>query len=114
MADILDLLMRAATGKKADQLHNEGGVAYPQENNVENQGGHRLAAKLMTDRWGPIASQVAGVANEGLEAVNNKAVAGKWFPNGLDESGRDLGANWRGMQDSVGEQKSRLLKLLGF
>ena len=99
--DPVDQLMVLATGRTPDQLHVEGGAAYPTENNAENQGGHRLASKLMTDKFGPVVSQLAGVANEGLEATNNKAVQGKWFPYGVGEPMRDLGANWRGMTDSV-------------
>ena len=97
-----DTLMRLATGNTADELSIRGREVYPQENAVENQGGHRLAAKQMTDRFGPVASQVAGVANEGLEAAVRKATMGQAFPYGVDESVRDLAANWRGAQDSSG------------
>lgn len=102
MADWLDEAMRIATGSTPDDLHTEGGKLYPQENNVENQGGHRLAAKRMTDRFGPVASQVAGVGNELGEAAVRKLTMGTAFPAGIDESVRDLGANLRGAQDSKG------------
>jgi len=99
---LADTLMRIATGNTSDELSNRGREVYPQENAVENQGGHRLAAKQMTDRFGPVVSQVAGVANEGIEAAVRKATMGEAFPYGVDESVRDLAANWRGAQDSPG------------
>ena len=103
MAGWLDEVMKIATGSTPDELHVEGGKVYPQENNAENQGGHRLASKRMTDRFGPLLSQPAGVANELFEAASRKAAGAPAFPGGIDESLRDLGANWRGMEDSLGE-----------
>lgn len=102
-------LIKMATGMYPDELHTAGGTAYPQENNVENQGGHRLAAKLMTQRLGFFPTQMAGLANEGLEAATNKAATGMWFPNGgPGETMRDLGANWRGSVDALNQGATAL------
>lgn len=94
---VLDQLMRIATGSTPDELANEGKTVYPEEVPAgSNREGHRLAARRMTDRMGPGAAQLGGLANEALEDATSRAAGagGVW-------DWQDVLANVRGGLDAM-------------
>jgi hypothetical protein len=91
-------------GKNQDQLCIQGAVEYPKEKVGSNHPAHRLAARIMTERYGPLTALAGGVANEVVEAT----VVTLWGLNPLEpayvaEQWGDLGANWRGVKDALME-----------
>jgi len=104
VSDLLDVLMRAATGKTSDELAGAGRAAYPQESTAHNRQAHRLAAKLMSQRVGFIPAQIAGLGMEALEGGAQAAAGLNPFRlENLRESAGDIGANLRGAGDAFRE-----------
>ena len=103
-------LIKAATGRDADENRAVGDQVYADdltpEERARNQGAHRLAARGFTNRFGIVPAQVGGIANELIE----RARVGKFQG---DELG-DLSANIKGSADALGDQYPGLKLLMGF
>lgn len=89
-------------GKNQDELVELGRSTYPNESVAGNRQCHRLAARMTTDKYGPLVTLAGGVANEVIEAL----ATASYGQNPLSAANRaeimgDLGANWRGMKDSI-------------
>jgi hypothetical protein len=66
--------------------------------------GHQngLAARLTTERYGPLFALAGGIANEVIEAMGQASVGLNPFRlQNVDEPLGDLGANWRGVMDAL-------------
>ena len=95
-------IFTTAIGKNLEQLSTEGKTLYPQENVASNRQGHRLAAKLMTQRYGPLMANTAGLGNELVEGLSQASSGINPFrQENIQESMGDLGANWRGTKDAM-------------
>jgi hypothetical protein len=69
---------------------------------AHNRAGHRLAARRMTDRYGALVTLTAGVANEVVEGLSQAAMGlNPLRAENVSETLGDLGANWRGVKDSL-------------
>lgn len=89
-------------GKSQDELVRQGAIEYPEEGRGHNHACHRLAARLAADKYGPSVSLAGGVMNEVAEALS-LALMGQNPLSGrnVSETLGDLGANWRGVRDSL-------------
>jgi hypothetical protein len=89
-------------GKSQDELVALGEREYPEEDRDHNHGCHRLAARMTADRYGVALSLAGGVANEVVESLS-LALMGRnpLRQENVNETLGDLGANWRGVKDSV-------------
>jgi hypothetical protein len=96
--DVFKLLL----GQNQDELCNDGLFIYPEEGMAHNRAGHRLAARRMTDRYGVLVTLTAGAANEVVEGLSQAAMGLNPFRvENVSETLGDLGANWRGVKDSL-------------
>lgn len=96
-------LYQLLLGENMDTLANEGLREYPEEG--AGSAHHRRAARLATQRSGGnvLLTQLGGLGVEGLEALGG----GMKNPNWLQDTGRDLRANWRGSMDAVKDEMAK-------
>ena len=89
-------------GKSQDELVALGEREYPEEDRDHNHACHRLAARMTADRYGVALSLAGGVANEVVESLS-LALMGRnpLRQENVNETLGDLGANWRGVKDSI-------------
>jgi hypothetical protein len=90
---------RLLIGLSSDQLKLWGETLYPQEGRLHNRAGHRLASRILTDRFGPGAATALGVANEIFEAYNLRHIGAPVISTERFDL-EDLAANFRGVFDS--------------
>jgi len=91
-------------GKNQDELVRQGRLEYPDEDHAHNHPCHRLAARLTTDKYGPLVALAGGAWNEVVEAVTLLAFGrNPLSQEHVSETLGDLSVNWRGMRDSLGD-----------
>lgn len=104
-------MYQALLGADVNALANMARAQYPEEG--AGSAHHRLAAKIATQRLGGglvglVLPQLGGLAVEGLEAMGGGMKNRNW----LEDTGRDIRANWRGSVDAIGEQAAALQQAL--
>ena len=98
-------LFKLVVGMNQDELCREALLLYPEEGVAHNRATHRLAARLTANRYGVIVTLAGGVVNEIVEGVGLAAFGLNPFRReNVDETLGDLGANWRGVKDSLREK----------
>lgn len=98
--DILDILSRLTVGGTEEENAARGQVRYP--GIPIGQAQHAQQAEVATNRFGPIATQVGGMAVEGFE----HAFGANRSPAGRQDTVRDFVANAMGSASTfVGKDK---------
>lgn len=97
--------------KNQDELVRQGRLEYPDEDHAHNHPCHRLAARLTTDKYGPLVALAGGAWNEVVEAVTLLAFGrNPLSQEHVSETLGDLPVNWRGMRDSIILQEVLMLR----